>query len=82
MTASKELELQYLISKCGNKLRKLQPHLEISEVTNTLYNKILIEKATYHEELKKLKSGFFRKLLKSVKVLNPSSRHYICDYFK
>jgi len=82
MTASKEEQLKELISKCKEKLKKLQPHLEISEVTNTIYNKILIEKAIYQNELKTLKASFFRRLLKSVKVLNPSSKYYICDYFK
>lgn len=82
MNESRELQLKCLIAKCGAKLKKLQPHLEISEVTNTLYNKILIEKATYHAELNSDKPSFFKKLLKSVKTLNPSAKHYICDYFK
>ena len=82
MNVSRQIQLKHLIAKCGDQLKKLQPHLDFSDVTNIVYNKILIEKAIYKAELKEVKPSFFRKLLKSVKNLNQSSKYYICDYFK
>ncbi len=82
MAQNRKAELQYLIAKCKAKLNQLQPHLEISEITNELYNKILVEKAVYKRELDGLKEGFFKKLLKIVNKTNPSSRRLICDYIK
>jgi len=78
---NREAELQYLISKCKSRLLQLKPHLDLSELTNVMYNKILVEKAIYIQELKDMKAGFFRRLLQTVNKANPSSRHLICDYF-
>ena len=82
MKNARQEQLQYLIAVCGHKLKKLQPHLDISEVTNELYNKILIEKAIYLAELQELNETFFKKIAKTIKNLDTSSRYYICDYFK
>ena len=75
-------QLDNLIQSCQAKLKKLSAYLEDSDVSNTLYNKILIEKAVYKAELDSLQEGFFKRLLKSTRSLNPTSRHLICDYFK
>ncbi len=79
---NREVELQYLISKCKTRLSQLKPHLDVSELTNVMYNKIIVEKAIYKKELDELKAGFFKRLIKAVKKVNPSSRQLICDYFK
>ena len=82
MKPDRKAELSYLIAKCKAKLRKLQPHLDVSEVTSFMYNKILVEKAVYQAELNAINPGFFKKLMKAVRTLNPDSKQYICDYFK
>ena len=82
MKPDRKAELNYLIAKCKAKLRKLQPHLDVSEVTNFMYNKILVEKAVYQAELNAIKPSFFKKLMNSVRAMNPESKQYICDYFK
>ena len=82
MNFARQTQLQYLIAKCGEQLKKLQPHLDFSDITNVMYNKILIEKAIYKAELKEVKPSFFRKLLKSVKSIGSADKYYICDYFK
>ena len=82
MKSDRQAELCYLISKCKAKLKKLQPHLEVSEVTSFLYNKILVEKAIYKAELDSTSTSFFKRLMVSMRNINPASRQYICDYFK
>ena len=82
MKPDRQAELSYLISKCKAKLRKLQPHLDVSEVTSFMYNKILVEKAVYQAELNAIKPSFFKRLMGAIRTINPDSKQYICDYFK
>ena len=77
-----ETELVNKIAKCTEKLVRLEPHIDISEVASNLYNKVLIEKAVCKKKLDEYKETFFRRLLKYVKTANPSSKEIICDYFR
>lgn len=82
MTKHTKQELFELVDKCNKKLSQLKPHLKVSDLTEELYNKILIEKAVYKQMIESYEEPFFKRLLKVVSKLNPSSNRLICDYFK
>lgn len=63
------------------KMENLKPHIETSERINSMYNKMLIEKAIVKNELDNLgrkKTGLFEKLFKLVR---PKNKKLISDYF-
>lgn len=63
------------------KIENLKPHIETSERINSLYNKLLIEKAILkkeHDDFDKKQLGIFQKISNFVRSKN---KKLISDYF-
>lgn len=89
MNQKNEQVLKQRISNCTKKLHNLKLHLKShskfpmanSKTTNELYNKAMIERAALRQELKNIKSGFWARLKKYLKLDNSNKKKRICDYF-
>ena len=71
-------ELQKEIDLCKIKLANLQNRLDESEEANTVYNRLLVEKAVLEDRLKKKPERLFKKI-KELFATNKEKR--ICDFF-
>ncbi len=60
------------------KIEKLKPHIDESERLNSMYNKMLIEKAILKNEIDKTSPTFFQKF---TKMFRPRNKKLISDYF-
>ncbi len=77
---NKESNLKFALSKCQRQINELKKNIDNSEIVNTLYNKLLIEKAIIKNKLyKEQPKNFFINFIKNLK--NKKSKT-ISDYFK
>ena len=77
----KQKRLKQTMALLKIKIENLNPHVESSDRINSMYNKMLIEKAIVKNELDNLgrkKTGLFEKLFKLVR---PKNKKLISDYF-
>ncbi len=77
----KQKRLKQTMALLKIKIENLKPHVESSDRINSMYNKMLIEKAIVKNELDNLgrkKTGLFEKLFKLVR---PKNKKLISDYF-
>ena len=65
----KEKELQ---------IKKLHLHQTASDICNSLYNTLILEKAVLKKELENLEKN---KIIEAVKRIIPRREKLICDYF-
>lgn len=77
---NKESNLKFALSRCQRQINELKKNIDNSEIVNTLYNKLLIEKAIIKNKLhKEQPKNFFINFIKNLK--NKKSKT-ISDYFK
>lgn len=77
----KEKRLKQTMAMLKIKIENLKPHIEESDRLNSMYNKLLIEKAIIKNELdnsKRRKNRFFEKISK---LIRPKDKKLISDYF-
>lgn len=77
----KEKRLKQTMAMLKVKIENLKPHVESSDRLNSMYNKLLIEKAIIKNELdnsKRKKNGLIEKISK---LIRPKDKKLISDYF-
>jgi len=77
----KEKRLKQTMAMLKIKIENLKPHVESSDRINSMYNKMLIEKAIIKNELDnvgKKKTGLAAKI---AKLIRPKDKKLISDYF-
>ncbi|MBQ3310505.1 hypothetical protein IJG72_00355 [bacterium] len=72
-------DLKKSISEKERQILKLKSHVDKSEVSAEVYNKLILEKAILNKELQDCTRNRF---LERVKKLVPHKKKLICDYFK
>ena len=72
-------DLKKSISEKELQILKLRNHIDKSEVSADVYNKLILEKAILNKELQECTKNRF---LERVKKLIPHKKKLICDYFK
>lgn len=80
----KPQELRRIILKTVTQIEQIKRSglLEYSDSANVRYNKLLIEKAMYEEELRISKMPLIQKLWNKFAGTQNKGEKLICDYFK
>lgn len=71
-------KIRHDILLCKMRLKNLEPHIENSPNLSEIYNKVIIEKALLHNQLRNERHTLFDKF---AELFKPHGEKRICDYF-
>lgn len=77
----KQKRLKQSMAMLKVKIENLKPHVESSDRINSMYNKMLIEKAIIKNELDNLNKKKTGIIAKITKFIRPKNKKLISDYF-
>lgn len=77
----KQKRLKQTMALLKIKIENLKPHVESSDRINSMYNKMLIEKAIIKNEIDNMGRKKTRLIDKIFKFIRPKDKKLISDYF-
>ena len=72
-------QLKKEIKSKEEQLKKLDTHVDKSNICSDLYNKVVLEKAELNKQLQELEQN---SIVEKIKNIFPHKKERICDYFK